>query len=237
MHRVHRHPEHAAGSDTAVECIVRGGTAPWFFEWPSDGFSLSLCQRFVVDQPCLSRHRVAQHGHGGISLVKLSERYGSMYVPHWSGADPEDLQVTCASIGTVSTASAALQEALPGVEVCLQQIPALLIPRPIFEFIIRRRLHKLLCLARWVRILSVVSFPHPFGNWPAADWIRARPSLHAPPIEEEPWQPEPIGDIAEMIRRHSHRLLEKVHYCDSLIFERAQSVRECWSLLVFASQR
>ena len=152
------------------------------YQWPTDGFSLAVAKTFTCAEPVPSLHRRSRNAIGGVAHVSVSERIGSLYVPHWDGSiEPGTIRVTSSTTSECCDVGQVLRCEFLGRNLAIDEVPALLLPRPIFELVIKSAWTDLFCLGRWLQSLAVAGWPNPFGTWPPERWWKEAPSDFRPP--------------------------------------------------------
>ena len=152
------------------------------YQLPTHGFSLAVAKTFTCAEPVPSLHRRSRNAIGGVAKVSVSERIGSLYVPHWDGSiEPGTIRVTSTTTSECCDVGEVLRCEFLGRNLAIDEVPALLLPRPIFELVIKSAWTDLFCLGRWLQSLAVVGWPNPFGTWPPERWWKEAPSDFRPP--------------------------------------------------------
>jgi len=190
-----------------------GPLTPWsaeaafqrqYYNHPADAYQVSVVHAARLEEPILLTHRRAQLGHGGFAPFALSMSSGIVY-PYWEIDDNPLLGAMLVHGGQ----RLAIDELFGawGLTQAAGDVPCMMIPRAIFELVMRGDFRDLLCLARWNVRLERSGMPSPFGAWPDALWTSIVQGTEEPPPVLSNIDPQRIDGVALDLRMWSDRIL------------------------------
>ena len=147
-----------------------------YYRWPSDSFTVKIASFVMLDQPVEHVHRRDPSSVGGIAAALVAARhllFCPQFVDEPSGYLLEGRQQTVQHFLHSS-----------GIHVAdVGELPCLMLPDLLVEFMRAKGLRELLLLGRWLMDLKKRGFALPFrGAWPPSEWLLARPEGHSLPL-------------------------------------------------------